>query len=193
MIGSDGTYLYDKGVRAHVLRRLDVYVNARIRRDDGGPNDPKAPAPPTGLNYAELVLERHRALLDTSAAKGVVPRALPLSPCFREVLVARPAASELARHGRLVCRLSRSGARWAQSVLWTGPTPVRGCRDLESGLATPRCRCAQVDPPAPPTSAAPTAGVSLRTAPSGPRCTRFAPAMRSPPRRQATDLFWDLA
>lgn len=61
-------YLYDKGVRTHTLRRLDVHVNTRVRRDTEGPDDPRPSAPSTGLNYAELVLERHRALLDTHAA-----------------------------------------------------------------------------------------------------------------------------
>jgi hypothetical protein len=68
-------YLYDKGVRTETLRRLDVHINTRVRRDDLPPEDPKPSAPSTGLNYAELVLERHRALLDTPgvAAPGVKP------------------------------------------------------------------------------------------------------------------------
>jgi len=56
-------YVYERGVRAHVLRPLDLHANAHVRRERNDTNDPQPQPKPTGLNYAELVLERHRDLV----------------------------------------------------------------------------------------------------------------------------------
>ncbi|MFZ4580481.1 MAG: DDE-type integrase/transposase/recombinase [Myxococcota bacterium] len=59
-------HLYERGVRKHTLRRLDLHANTRVRRSsDGDQAGQTAPRPSTGLNFAELVLDAHRDLLPT--------------------------------------------------------------------------------------------------------------------------------
>ena len=62
-------FIYERGVRAHVLRPLDALANTRVRRDRQGDSAPSPSPKPTGLNYAELVLERHRDLVTPSVTR----------------------------------------------------------------------------------------------------------------------------
>ena len=56
-------FIYERGVRVHSLRPVDVLANAHVRRERNDPNTPHPQPKPTGLNYAELLLERHRDLV----------------------------------------------------------------------------------------------------------------------------------
>jgi len=56
-------FIYERGVRAHVLKPLDLHANAHVRRERNDTNDPQPQPKPTGLNYAELLLATHRHLV----------------------------------------------------------------------------------------------------------------------------------
>ncbi len=62
-------FLYERGVRAHALRRLDALSNTRVRRDRSGDGEAQeGTRKSTGLNYAELALDAHRALIEPQGA-----------------------------------------------------------------------------------------------------------------------------
>ena len=56
-------HVYERGVRKHTLRRLDVHANTRVKRTADDEVAAGAARPSTGLNYAELVHQAHRDLL----------------------------------------------------------------------------------------------------------------------------------